>query len=695
MLANRYGTQLFEVTFTFLFFLLSFTSLLLWPLQKIGISFHEFSLLFPVIALVSLFVLIRFKLYLFRYSLVFTAPSNSKTSYFTNKTVFWGAFISFSCALTITLLKLDNNFGFTWLVGALGCLMLLFSTGQKTQVQKIQLKEMPTSHAIALAVTSAVLILLYLCSTTTNADDTHFVSYIAGLLAHPSAPVFSVDVIFNQSLPNHIFSLNLGQSWELLIALMSYYTGTNHLLWYYTIAPCVLIVFVPWVTYAFVRQFSPRHAFIGTLFSLCFLVIWSTHNHMHGFFFVPRFFQGKALLLMLFVPLTCYLVLLWCRTNLIRYLLATGMAMIACGGVSSTGFYISGITAGVSLLAFSNWQIQTIVKNVTLLAIISLPNLVMLLVVKNAIATVEAYSPSTSISGLDNLGNDFSYITQIPLSEPAKRPISSMYWLFGDHYSLFIILTLLFGTLLFTYASKDATRQQSIRWLALVFILCFSHPIASFLGSTIGPGNLIWRFHWSIPLPLVIGVSAALLIQHSSAFFNLISAPGFFSNKHPKMLSYTILLSITALMLVLNKGLLQQKYAMEISQQKVPKNAMNAAREAVNITSQKDTIIASDIVAQMLPMLPREAALIASRPLYWQKPYFTTEETVFRKHLQALLDNIQSLTSEQLKNYKASLKLAGVTVLITPPLSKETEKSLSLQAFRSLETYTIYKVTDY
>lgn len=695
MLASRYGTQLFEFTFTFLFFLVSFTSLVLWPLQSIGISFYEFTLIFPVVTLASFFLTFRFKLYLFRCSLMFSVPSNSHVKAFTKRSLFGLALVTFTFVLLTTLLKFDKNFSYVWLIGALGCSGLLFFTEQKIKVQKLKTKEIPPSQAFALLITSATLILLYLLSTATNADDTHFVSYIAGLLKHPDAPLFSVDVIFNQSLPNHIFSLNLGQSWELIIATMSYYTGTNHLIWYYTLAPCVLIAFAPWVTYAFISQLSPRYALIGTLFSMCFLVLWSTHNHMHGFFFIPRFFQGKALLLMLFVPLTCYLALLWCRTNLIRYLLATGTAMIACGGVSSTGFYVSGIAAGVSVLAFSSWRIQTIIKNLTLLAIVSLPNLTMLIVVKNAIANVEVYSPTLLIEGLSYLDNNISYLSQIPVSEPVKRPISSMYWLFGDHYSLFIILVLIFSALLFTYTSKSSTRQLSLRWLCLIFILCFSHPLASFLGSTVGPGNLIWRFHWSIPLSLVIGVSAALMIQHSSAFFNFIFASGFIAKKYSKVFSYTVLLGITALMIVLNSGLLQQKYAMRISPQKVPSYAMNTASEAVKMTSQNDIIIASDLVAQMLPMLQREATLIASRPLYWQQPYFTPNETMFRKQLQAFTDNIQLLTPEQLSDYKTLLKLAGVTVLITTPLSKETEDLLSLQTLRSLEAYTIYKVTEY
>lgn len=695
MSASKYGTQLFEFTFTFLFFLVSFTSFVLWPLQNIGISFYEFTLIFPVITLASLFLIFRFKLYLFRCSLMYSAPSSPHVKACTKSPLFGLALVTFTFVLVSILLKLDESFSYAWLLGAFGCSGLLFFTEQRIKVQELKTKEMPPAHVFALSVTSATLILLYLLSTATNADDTHFVSYIAGLLKHPDAPLFSVDVIFNQSLPNHIFSLNLGQSWELIVATMSYYTGTNHLFWYYTLAPCVLIAFVPWVTYAFISQLSPRYALIGTLFSLCFLVLWSTHNHMHGFFFIPRFFQGKALLLMLFVPLTCYLVFLWCRTNLLRYLLATGTAMIACGGVSSTGFYISGIAAGVSVLAFSSWRIQTVIKNLTLLAIVSLPNLTMLIVVKNAIANVEAYSPTLSIEGLNYLSNNLSYLNQIPLSEPVKRPISSMYWLFGDHYSLFIILVLLFSALLFTYTSKSSTRQLSLRWLCLIFILCFSHPLASFLGSTVGPGNLIWRFHWSIPLSLVLGVSAALIIQHSSAFFNFIFSSDLIAKKYSKVLSYTVLLGITALMMVLNSDLLQQKYSTRVSPQKVPSYAMNAASEAVKMTSPNDIIIASYLVAQMLPMLPREATLIASRPLYWQQPYFTSDETMFRKQLQALTDNIQLLTPEQLNDYKTLLKLAGVTVLITTPLSKETEELLSLKALRSLEAYTIYKVTEY
>lgn len=694
MSITSFCTRSVEVVFSFLFFLIAFTSLALWPAQSLGLSFAEFRMVFPLLVIFAAALATFFKLNAFTISLrnIFlrTHVQASEASKF--RLTF--CLTTFVIALIITGLGLNDAFSYTWVIALLGCIALLTHTSsEELQNSLPRVEELPRQHALLLNLTSILLVFIYLLSSVTNADDTHFVSYIAGLLQFPDEPLFSKDIIFNSSLPNHIFSLNLGQSWELIIAALSHYTGISHLFWYYTLAPCLFITFVPWVIYAFVKQFSSSKALAGTLFSVLFLVLWSTHNHMHGFFFIPRFFQGKALLLMLFVPVTCHFVLLWCRTQHARFLVATGLAMVACGGVSSTGFYISGVAAGVSLLAFTPWNIKVLVKNVALLALVSLPNLAMIFTVKQAISETDLYSPqAANIDGMLNV--QLSILSQpIDIATPGERPISSMYWLFGDQYSLFLILGLMFCALLFVYASNSQTRQVSLRWLCLVFIICFSHPLSSFLGETIGPGNLIWRFHWGIPLSLVIALSISLILQNVVTFTNAFFSSTSFISKNALAISYFAVAGPIIIMAILNSGLIKQKYSSEFNFYKVPTSALRAAQRSVELTSQSDIIIAQELVSQMLPMLPRSSSLVASRPLYWNEPYFTVEETKFRQYIQALTDNLHALDSEQLKEYKISLKLAGVTVLIAAPLSKEKLDALSLETLAEVDTWAIYRFT--
>ena len=694
MSLSLYFVRALETIFSFLLFLITISCLILWPAQSLEMSFADLNALFPFVVFFSAVLAVSIKLHTFSAIIVPTVISPSDTVNSRSKSLLIFSAITFAITLLITALGIDNEFSYTWFIAATGSATLLLSQVTTSYHKAIVSSEQaPKSHVLCLSLCSIFLVLLYLLSNVNNADDTHFISYIVGLFQHPQAPVFSVDTIYNENLPNHIFALNLGQSWEFIIAALSYSSGINHLTWYYTIAPCIMVIFVPWVTYTFVRHFVPQQALMGTLFSLAFLLLWSTHNHMHGFFFIPRFFQGKALLLMLYAPLTCLMVLLWCRTNSRRYLIATGLAMIACGGVSSTGFYIGGLVAGISLLAFSEWNIKALLKNFVLLALVSLPNLVMLVVVKTAIADVNSFSPVSTLANINETLALTSTLSTVPPMQPAERPISSMYWLFGDNYSLFIILSIVFVALIVSYASQTEERQLSLRWLSLILILCFSHPLATFLGNTIGPGNLIWRFHWAAPLSLLIALSSALIIQNSTAIMQLFVPNSPLLTKNAKTLSYSVLFSIFAVFIALNGGYALQRYSSSFILHKVPFEAMRAAKETARVTSKSDTIIAQNIVAQMLPMIVRDAKLIASRPLYWSQPYFSSEETKLRERLQTLTDNLDRLTAEQLVLYQSSIKLAGITVIVAESLPPKIIESLSLKPLAQLDAWGIYRVT--
>ncbi|QDG39200.1 hypothetical protein FJN14_12355 [Alteromonas mediterranea] len=688
-----------SIFFALILFVITFTSIALWVAQPLNFTFHQFSYAFILILPLSTWCAWRS-----RYALVTALQPISATKPYAAASpitpplnaAFTAAALFIACLL-FTLLNANSAFSYSWLLGALGCGVLLLKTTNSSvqQQEKGQFAPPPSMHTVGLCITSLSLIVLYLFSASTNADDTHFVSYVAGLLQHPNSVLFSQDVIFNESLPNHIFALNLGQSWELLIAFTASVTGANHLTLYYFAAPCLLLFFVPWVTYAFLRIFSEKHALLGTIVALVFLIFWSTNNHLHGYFFIPRFFQGKALLLMLFVPLVCTYTLLWCRTNQAQYLLLTGAAIVACGGVSSTGLYVAGLTAGICVLAFSPWRALPLLRNFCLLAIISVPNIVMLGVVKYNIDQTKAYAPVTIIESVLSEGNSAELSASPSPSTQVQRSIHSMYWLFGDHYSLVLILALLFGALIVTSASFREQNAFTLRWLGLIFILCFSHPLASFLANVSGLGNLIWRYHWSTPLSLVIGLSAIALLQNAKGFADFMSSRSMPAIKPALIYLPSALIGVVlCALLFLNAGLLKNKFGTSPMTIKVPTQAMLAASETTKLTSKNDTVLAQALVSQMLPMLPRDAALIASRPLYWEHPYFTKAEITFRRAVQAYTDNINTLTDQQLVAYRNMLLQANVTVVVTFPLSQKTTDALSLHEVSKAGGYNIYRISE-
>lgn len=701
-------TLTLESIFSFIFYTIAITSLILWPLQASGVSFHAFANYFPAIVILAVGLTVRLRLSLFssvidpssinstaHASHIYTTRSSSTIPSVISVPPWALLFVSvlLLACLSITAIGIDSAFSYSWLFAAVASLIIMTRNYYPKDRPGLQVSYPSYSDTLILSAMSLSLVILYLFSSTTNADDTHFVSYIAGLLSHPDEAMFATENIFNEGLPNLIFSLNVGQSWELIIALLANYTGTSHLIWYYLVTPILLIIFVPWVTYSFVRLLLPKYSALATLFALTFLTLWSTYNHLHGFFFVPRFFQGKALLLMLFTPLVCYLTLCWCLTDRLRYLLAIGLGMCACGGVSSTGFYISGLVAGLSLLAFSRWHWFTLARRIALLAIVSLPNLIMLVVVKRAISQVEKYIPDSILSTSSGINIDISTLA----TTPAPREITSMYWLFGDNYYLFLVLALISSALLLSCFAPTFQRAAVIRWLGLVVLVTFSHPLASFLGESIGPGNLVWRFHWSIPLSIVLALSAAGIMEYFPSLIERFFPESLKSRLLPFLSSRwvpnLVLAGICGGLLILNAGLLSSKYSSTISMLKVPSSAMNAAEYIVKVEKSNDRILAHSLVAEMLPMLQRSSSLVASRPLYWQQPYFSPEETNLRQTLQAYIDSITRLSPNQILVFKQLLLDSNVSVLVVDTLlSKQTTSFLLLSQPEQVDGWFIYRI---
>jgi hypothetical protein len=623
-----------------------------WFALAVGLSFERFYSFLPV-SFILLFIIIYNFPTLFNWQTI-KAESAVKTLCFRDLTfpqstlkwvVFCIALVLIAVSLAATWTGREPLFVWSWLALAFAVIGIFISTYShssshqtSTCTHRVYIDGKPS---LVLLIFGGALALLYGLSRYANADDTHFVSYIAGLLSHPGNVLFLTDNIFNGGLPNLTYFLNYGESLGLFVASLSYMTGLDHFAIYYFL-PFLFLLLVPFPIYYFVRCFFPKYALLSVLFGLFFLVVWATYNHMHGFFFIPRMYQGKGVLLCLFLP--CLLLAskwFFETTNTTSGLLCL-MLLICCAGASSTGIYLSIVTFGIGFLSFSALNFNDLIKNTIALVVLSIPNFIMLVVVKHQVNKLDFVKQSL---------NDAGFI--VPTSEKNladiyHRPIDSMYWLFGEHRTLAMIIVMLVFAFVLASLVKKASFFSMKRLLFVIILLPLSHPVALLIANYIGPHNLVWRLHWAIPLPLLLPLFAGAVLS----FVELVLSRFSVLKRFSLMVGCLILTVFSLYIYTQHSWHVLRYYDTKFTTLKLDPTALRVAQQVIVLESENDIVLAADAVSRVLPMLPRKSQLIASGPLYWKFPYFTKKQKYERRSLQYLIDNTDSWSEKDKELFK-------------------------------------------
>jgi len=596
----------------------------------------------------------------------FSMNNGSKRHFVFNKLIV-SSCLFLGVSILLIIRGIDETFLIPWLLLVVGIGSIYFGFYQESpetignRVFSSEEGESSLYEVIVLACFGFLLVILYLFSSSTSADDTHFVSYIISLIYHPNTILFKTDSIFNNGGDNFIYILNYGQSWEALSAVISKVTSMDHLYIYYLYLPSLFLFFVPVPLFYFTKFYFPKYALISTFFSLVMLVCWSNYNHLHGMFFIPRFFQGKSILICFFLPLLFVVSRNLFLNPTIKVGIITCLTLISAGGSSSTGLYISILVFGLCFLCFTPLSWKSVKCRAGLLLLILLPNLVMLVTVKNQISAMEEIKTTYSKEQIKLDSTPHNNLSDS--TKEHNRPTRSMYWLFGDNFYLAIFMLMFLVTFFIFYLDNNPLGSELKRLYFIMALLAFNHPLAAFLNDTVGPGNLVWRFHWIIPMGFIFSLFSASLLNCS--LDNIV--PSQFREFPSWVLRWTLVLPIiivASVFIFLNINHLSTKFTNIIVPLKVNGEALAIAKYLVTDLNQSDKVLAANSVSEILPMLYHESELITSRPLYWGLPYFNLEETRTRKYLQHLINDLSLWSEADLDFFKAELKKRNITTLV-------------------------------
>lgn len=539
----------------------------------------------------------------------------------------WLWLISSIGMLTVSLLMTvgqeTGSFNLQWVLLAASCTLLVipaYRMGNGPPPSQRQRNDLWPYLASA-----GLLVIAYLLSTNTDADDTHFIAAALSLLEYPNTVLFSHDTLFGESeLFNHIYLLNRGQSWEALIALLSQSTGIDHLHWYYAILPILALLMVPVPLALLLKRYTPNQAWAGVLFALAFLLAWSTYNHHAGHFFVPRMFQGKSIFVALWVPaifLATRLLVLrpgWVAT------LTLALVLIGGGGLTSSALYIGIAAAGTAWLAGALLNPQNALRSGLLLAVACAPNLLMLADVYQAI-----HSARGMAAGLSSLP-----------PPPLQTKNASLFGQFGGGKMLAAFIVMVWLSFAYNLLLRhNPQRREQALLLGMIVLLVFNRPLSELLATMTGIDNVNWRLHWAMPLSLILALVFSNSLQLATEWRQrplLDWLPTQASQWVAPMVPLLALLGLTTI----NASYLKDKYSSSPHWLKIYPQQREALAVLQRSDLQDKVILADERVAQLLPRIQHPARLISAGDLYWRKPYFNSEETWQRYRLSAVLDDV-------------------------------------------------------
>ena len=445
--------------------------------------------------------------------------------------------------------------------------------------------------AKALDLTSSALIILGLLTAAINiftkrpdADDFNFIR--GGLVATSDLwrPFSLNNTGFDISSLPPLSPAHLMASYDNVAVLVAALLHIPPIVFVHYIAGSLLAFLVPIAFYVAIRsfEFKPAHAVVGAMAAIVFLMVSGDTHRDWGNFTLTRFWQGKCILVGLYIPLIWVFSLAWARSGETKDL--RKLILIAVSGVGVSGsalFLIPWTVASAScgfLMArrFARPILRRVFIGVSLVLVISLVTVVigMQLVAAPHETTVwEAGWPGT--------------------------PLASLTLVMPRLQQFVTVLVLLSGVLLVLKTPLGPALAFGILGNLLLLFL----PLTSQLLMAVVKPAAYWRFFYTIPVPLCFGLLMAGIANFRTSPISRYGEP----------------LRI-ALLLVVVIPLISKHYAVNTAMVSLPISAkfdqhnLEGARRLSDLLPPRAIVLAPQDTVVVLGLLRPDIRFISTRP---------------------------------------------------------------------------------
>lgn len=429
-------------------------------------------------------------------------------------------------------------------------------------------------------------------------DDAFYVNLALAAAAEPGLPLMAGDTLHGvPGLPLHMAVYRL-HSWELWNAALAYLSGLPAIVCFHVVSAALAAALAPLAAARLLRQIAPSswlQVVVATLWVL--LVAADTHRGYANFGFV-RIWQGKAVLLLVLLPLVQAYAIAFARRPSPRGLLLLAAAQVAAVGATSSALWAGPFAA----LAAAACAVPLSRRGLARLGLVLLSSGYVLgvgLVVKaeleterQAARTVEA--SQEEIAGARRLRAE-RYAPGVQLAAgldavAGEGPLRAASW----------------ATLLVTWAALPAGlgRRFAITVPLAALVVLLNPYWSGFLAdNVVGPST--WRAFWALPVPLLMGL--------------LLTAPLAWLEPHRlRGHAAALLAALGFALLIPRQAALSEANGVTLGAPglKVPEEAYALARTFARTAEPGAFVVAPPVISVWLPTLEPRTFPLVVRHLY-------------------------------------------------------------------------------
>lgn len=414
-----------------------------------------------------------------------------------------------------------------------------------------------------------------------DADDSLYLSLVVGALDHPEHQVMRHDDMYGEpDLPLVEAAYRL-KSHELLIASLSHWLNLPPKALYYLFFPglfAILAVAAHWLA---LREIGGLFAWVGAATAVIALMVWGDSHPAMGNFAFVRLFQGKAVLVSVFVPAAILYASRFAREQTWNNWILLGAVQTAALGLTPSAVIVAPLAGAAFLLAAApeSGGPKLVVKALLASTLVVVAGAFIL-----AVMPIEGSVPASTVevwalvqkagAGLDTV-----------LGLPARKAAALL--------ALFVL----------PFLAPGGRRGVILQRYLLILVLVVMNPL---LPGTLGivTARFTWRVFWAIPFPLLLGMLAQRI------------AAGAISRKPIARVGGAAMVGIVfALMPGTWTVSMQNGTRFGFPSFKVDRGYA-VARSIVDRTTTEDLVLAPYEVALWVPSFSEHPRLIGIRPNY-------------------------------------------------------------------------------
>ena len=481
-------------------------------------------------------------------------------------------------------------------------------------------------------------------------DDAQYVSLAVASMDSPSEPLLGFDSLYRSGLPVVEQTLHFVQTYELMIGVLAEITRLPVPLLYYVILPALWAVISVVAHWLLLRRFLPAGPAMVALASLvALLILWGDGHRAFGNFAFVRLFQGKAVFLLVGLPLLVHAALEFRGAPSVRSGFALLLHQCAATGFTTNGLVLAPVAVALVLLAAP----QTSPRYWRMVA--------------GGLST----AIPLAVLGIGMLG----HVSSISDSLGVDPFLFGFRVVLGPNRTAVVLLSLLLLPWLVMTAKLRGSNWVS-GYVLLVFLLVFCPATARILSSNLSP-VFGWRIFWAVPIPLLVGMTCGLL-----------AGTGTLLPRRGLRLAFLFLL-LMAFTFAGPTAVTQTEWALSnIGAYKVDHRLYDIAKRISSVASREGPVLVEEDVAVYLCGLHDAPSLVAVRADYLKKLRGTIPGREFNERMSLLryIGNEEGTLqmSDALKRIEA-LRVATVGFSVEHPDAERLRNNLSGRDFNVFE----------